>query len=112
MISCLLVVCNVSENVVEKINTWEYVVFRYPVDDEFLSNVHRETIYQVQRLQSHPSIVIWAGNNEIEMILAAFFPCKIAETNCLLNLIEIWIWKGKMCEMIIESYLLVQYLLL
>ncbi len=28
-------------------------------------------MYQVQRLQSHPSIVIWAGNNENEGILAS-----------------------------------------
>jgi beta-mannosidase len=29
-------------------------------------------LYQVQRLQSHPSIVIWAGNNENEGILESF----------------------------------------
>jgi beta-mannosidase len=52
-------------------------MFRYPVDDAFLSNVRNEVLYQVQRLQSHPSIVIWSGNNENEMILAAFFACKI-----------------------------------
>ena len=45
-------------------------MFRYPVDDAFLSNVHDEVIYQVKRLQSHPSIVIWAGNNENEAAVA------------------------------------------
>ncbi len=29
-------------------------------------------MYQVQRLQSHPSIVIWAGNNENEEVLAGY----------------------------------------
>ena len=29
-------------------------------------------MYQVQRLQSHPSIVLWGGNNEGEMILAIY----------------------------------------
>ncbi len=29
-------------------------------------------MYQVQRLQSHPSIVLWAGNNENEISLAYF----------------------------------------
>ncbi len=29
-------------------------------------------MYQVQRLQSHPSIVLWAGNNENEAILADY----------------------------------------
>ncbi|CAF4056239.1 unnamed protein product [Rotaria sordida] len=44
----------------------------YPVDDAFLLNVRNEILYQVERLQSHPSIVLWAGNNENEMILAYY----------------------------------------
>lgn len=47
-------------------------IFRYPVDDAFLSNVRNEILYQVQRLQSHPSIVLWAGNNENEIVLAYY----------------------------------------
>ncbi len=35
-------------------------------------NVRTEILYQVQRLQSHPSIVIWAGNNENEAVLAGY----------------------------------------
>ncbi|UJR18127.1 hypothetical protein I4U23_005027 [Adineta vaga] len=42
----------------------------YPVDDEFLVNVHDEVIYQVKRLQSHSSIVLWSGNNENEQAVA------------------------------------------
>ncbi|CAF3837497.1 unnamed protein product [Rotaria sordida] len=42
----------------------------YPVNDEFLKNVHDEVIYQVKRLQSHPSIVLWSGNNENEAVIA------------------------------------------
>ncbi len=37
-----------------------------------MSNVRKEVLYQVQRLQSHPSIVLWAGNNENEMTVAYF----------------------------------------
>ncbi|CAF4912627.1 unnamed protein product [Rotaria sp. Silwood1] len=44
----------------------------YPVDDVFLLNVRNEILYQVERLQSHPSIVLWAGNNENEMVLAYY----------------------------------------
>ena len=40
------------------------------MDDAFLSNVHTEIIYQVKRLQSHPSIVLWSGNNENEAAVA------------------------------------------
>ena len=43
---------------------------RYPVDEEFLSNVHDEIIFQVKRLQHHPSIVLWSGNNENEAAIA------------------------------------------
>lgn len=49
-----------------------YVHFRYPVNDDFLSNVRNEIVYQVQRLQSHPSIVLWAGNNENEGTVAYY----------------------------------------
>ncbi|CAF1334149.1 unnamed protein product [Rotaria sordida] len=47
-------------------------LYRYPVDDAFLLNVRNEILYQVERLQSHPSIVLWAGNNENEMVLAHY----------------------------------------
>ena len=43
---------------------------RYPVDEAFLTNVHKEVIYQVKRLQSHASIVLWSGNNENEAAVA------------------------------------------
>ena len=42
----------------------------YPVNEEFLLNVHNEVIYQVKRLQHHPSIVLWSGNNENEAAVA------------------------------------------
>ena len=38
----------------------------YPGDPAFLDNVRQEAIDNVKRLRNHPSIVIWAGNNEIE----------------------------------------------
>jgi beta-mannosidase len=38
----------------------------YPGTQEFLDNVRQEAIDNVRRLRNHPSIVIWAGNNEIE----------------------------------------------
>lgn len=42
----------------------------YPVDESFLTSVAQEIRYQVKRLQSHPSIVLWAGNNENEVAIA------------------------------------------
>jgi beta-mannosidase len=47
-----------------------FPLYRYPVDEPFLTNVYNEVIYQVKRLQSHPSIVLWSGNNENEGAVA------------------------------------------
>ncbi|KAJ5185539.1 Glycoside hydrolase family 2 immunoglobulin-like beta-sandwich [Penicillium cf. griseofulvum] len=46
---------------------WQDFMFacgNYPVWPEFLESVRQETIYNVQRLRHHPSIVIYVGNNE------------------------------------------------
>ncbi len=40
------------------------------MDESFLTNIHKEVIYQVKRLQSHASIVLWSGNNENEQAIA------------------------------------------
>uniref|UniRef100_A0A914Z8X2 beta-mannosidase n=1 Tax=Panagrolaimus superbus TaxID=310955 RepID=A0A914Z8X2_9BILA len=51
---------------------WHDMLFAcslYPVDSEYLSNVYAETISQVSRLRYHPSILVWAGNNENELAI-------------------------------------------
>jgi beta-mannosidase len=69
MISCLLVVCKIL--IVEIVFLFYHsLLFSYPVDEPFLNNVHNEVVYQVKRLQSHPSIVLWSGNNENEAAVA------------------------------------------
>ncbi|HEU4711028.1 MAG TPA: glycoside hydrolase family 2 protein [Pyrinomonadaceae bacterium] len=48
---------------------WQDFMFAcsmYPGDQPFLDNVRAEAIDNVKRLRNHPSIVIWAGNNEVE----------------------------------------------
>ncbi|HEY6120329.1 MAG TPA: glycoside hydrolase family 2 protein [Pyrinomonadaceae bacterium] len=48
---------------------WQDFMFAcsmYPGSDEFLNNVRAEAVDNVKRLRNHPSIVLWAGNNEIE----------------------------------------------
>ena len=49
----------------------------YPRDPSFLTNVAEEARQQILRLNSHPSVIIWGGNNEDE---AAFkwFPEPMA----------------------------------
>lgn len=51
---------------------WQDFMFAcalYPVDADFLNSVSMEVEQTVQRLQHHPSIAIWAGNNENEIAL-------------------------------------------
>ena len=50
---------------------WQDFMFAcapYPEYEEFLKNVEEEIKYNVYRLQHHPSIAIWCGNNENEWI--------------------------------------------
>ncbi len=46
---------------------WQDFMFAcamYPGDEQFVENVKQEVIDNVNRLQNHPSIAIWCGNNE------------------------------------------------
>ncbi|XP_074547334.1 beta-mannosidase [Halichoeres trimaculatus] len=55
------------------IMVWQDFMFAcamYPTEDDFVQTVREEVIQQVQRLKSHPSIIIWSGNNENEAALA------------------------------------------
>ncbi|MBB6369393.1 beta-mannosidase [Chryseobacterium shigense] len=48
---------------------WQDFMFAgsfYPADESFLNNVKEEIKDQVGRLQNHPSIALWCGNNEID----------------------------------------------
>ncbi|MBO7485573.1 MAG: glycoside hydrolase family 2 protein [Spirochaetaceae bacterium] len=60
---------------------WQDFMFScslYPVTDEFCASVKDEITHQVKRLQSHPSIAIWCGNNEV---LGAFDWYEESRTN-------------------------------
>ncbi len=48
---------------------WQDFMFAcsmYPATQDFLDSVRAEAIDNVKRLRNHPSLVIWAGNNEVE----------------------------------------------
>ncbi|PNY22832.1 Beta-mannosidase A [Tolypocladium capitatum] len=38
----------------------------YPVTPDFLENCRQEAVYQVRRVNHHPSLALWAGGNELE----------------------------------------------
>ena len=49
---------------------WQDFMFAntmYPGDEEFINSVKSEIEYQIKRLRKHPCIVLWSGNNEIEV---------------------------------------------
>lgn len=49
---------------------WQDFMFAcsmYPDTPELQANIKEEAIDNVQRLRNHPSIVLWCGNNEIEV---------------------------------------------
>ena len=51
---------------------WQDFMFAcapYPEHDEkFVENVEAEVAYQIERLRNHPSIALWCGNNENQVI--------------------------------------------
>lgn len=54
------------------IMVWQDFMFAcalYPTDADFINSVRAEVAYQIRRLKSHPSIIIWGGNNENEAAL-------------------------------------------
>lgn len=54
---------------------WQEAMFAcamYPRDQNFLDNVRGEIRYQVRRLMSHASLVIFSGNNENEAAFTWF----------------------------------------
>jgi beta-mannosidase len=50
---------------------WQEFIFacaKYPtIDADFLADVKREATHQIRRLAHHPSLIIWCGNNEMEV---------------------------------------------
>ena len=53
------------------IMVWQEFIFacaKYPANNEqFLADVKKEATFQIRRLASHASLLIWCGNNEMEV---------------------------------------------
>ncbi|XP_067276974.1 beta-mannosidase isoform X2 [Pseudorasbora parva] len=62
---------------------WQDFMFAcalYPTEKDFIQTVREEVTQQVRRLKSHPSVVIWSGNNENEAAIATdWFNIPVAE---------------------------------
>ncbi|KAJ6188574.1 Glycoside hydrolase superfamily [Penicillium mononematosum] len=46
----------------------DFIDALYPTDQPFLDNVAAEVVYNVRRVNHHPSLALWAGGNEIESL--------------------------------------------
>jgi beta-mannosidase len=46
-----------------------------PVSVDFIDNSFEEAVYQIRRINHHPSLAVWMGNNEIEYVIG------VASTN-------------------------------
>ncbi|MBQ1184033.1 MAG: glycoside hydrolase family 2, partial [Clostridia bacterium] len=46
----------------------------YPQDEEFLSAIREEVFSVVPKLRNHPSLFLWAGDNEIDLVYATWSP--------------------------------------
>ncbi len=44
----------------------------YPETEKFLKQMEAEVTWVVRRLRNHPSIILWAGDNEIDQVIVAF----------------------------------------
>lgn len=62
---------------------WQDFMFAcalYPTERDFIQTVREEITQQVRRLKSHPSVVIWSGNNENEAAIATdWFNISVAD---------------------------------
>ncbi len=48
---------------------WQDFMFAcsmYPGDEDFISNVKDELVYNIKRIRNHASLALWCGNNEID----------------------------------------------
>ncbi len=48
---------------------WQDFMFAgsfYPADEHFLNNIEEEVKDQITRLQNHPCLALWCGNNEVD----------------------------------------------
>jgi beta-mannosidase len=46
----------------------------YPETDEFMQNMKTEVTSVIRKLRNHPSIIIWAGDNEVDACFPQYDP--------------------------------------
>ena len=46
----------------------------YPEDDEFKNKLYKEATAVIRKLRNHPSIIMWAGDNEVDSCTSTYNP--------------------------------------
>lgn len=44
----------------------------YPDSEKFLKQMEQEVTWAVRQFRNHPSIILWAGDNEIDLVISSF----------------------------------------
>ena len=52
---------------------FQFTDAEYAITEDFLANYEAEAYYNVRRINRHPSLALWAGGNELEAIILAYF---------------------------------------
>ena len=56
----------------------------YPETEEFMTNLKQEVVSVVRKLRQHPSLILWAGDNEVDACFPMYDPNKNRLTRELL----------------------------
>lgn len=90
-----------------------FAIFIGPNDESFLKSIHHELTDNIKRLRNHPSIVLWCGNNETELIWDAlekrFFGLGEGKTELsvltnLLKMVPITPVKKETTDKVLKAY--------
>ena len=57
---------------------------QYPIREDFNRNIEREVISVIRKLRNHPSIILWAGDNEIDACFPQYDPNENETTRRIL----------------------------
>ena len=56
----------------------------YPHTEEFMANIKNEVVSVVRKLRQHPSLILWAGDNEVDACFPMYDPNKNILTRSLI----------------------------
>lgn len=92
---------------------FDFAIYMGPADEPFMKSIAHELTDNIIRLRNHPSIVLWCGNNETEliwnMVVKRFFglkgePMMMSILSDLFKMIPITPVKQETTDNVLKSY--------